>query len=40
MGTKQSKEIPKASPLGCIMAHWKDIAGRGGTENKKDINKE
>ena len=37
MGTGQSKEIPKASPLGCVIAHWKDIAGHGGTENKREL---
>ena len=37
MGTGQSKEIPNASPLGCITAHWKDVSGQGGTENKRDL---
>lgn len=37
MGAGQSKEIPKASPLGCVMAHGKDVAGQGGTENQKLI---
>lgn len=37
MGTGQSKKIPKASPQGCIIARWKDIAGHGGTENKRDL---
>ena len=37
MGAGQSKEIPKASPLGCVIAHRKDVAGHGGTENKRDL---
>lgn len=37
MGTNQSKEISKASPLGCILAHWKELVGYGGTENKKKL---
>lgn len=37
MGTNRSKEVPRASPLGCILTHWKEIAGRGGTENKKKL---
>uniref|UniRef100_A0A8C3UCP0 Core shell protein Gag P30 domain-containing protein n=1 Tax=Catharus ustulatus TaxID=91951 RepID=A0A8C3UCP0_CATUS len=37
MATGQSKEIPKASPLGCIIAHWKDLSGQGGTESKRDL---
>ena len=37
MGTGQSKEIPRASPLGCIISHWKDVSGRGGTESKRDL---
>lgn len=39
MGTSQSKEILKKSPLGCIIAHWKEIAGPGGTENKRTLTK-
>uniref|UniRef100_A0A8U7NYM5 Core shell protein Gag P30 domain-containing protein n=1 Tax=Corvus moneduloides TaxID=1196302 RepID=A0A8U7NYM5_CORMO len=35
MGTSQSKEIPQTSPLGCILTHWKELVGCGGTENKK-----
>lgn len=35
MGARQSKEVPKASPLGCVSEHWKEIAGKGGMENKK-----
>ena len=31
------KEIPKASLPGCVIADWKDIAGQGGTENKRDL---
>ena len=37
MGIGQSKEIPKASPLVYVIAHWKDIAGHEGTENKRDL---
>ncbi|KAM6318174.1 uncharacterized protein O3Q21_008183 isoform 1-T2 [Podargus strigoides] len=36
MGSGQSKEISR-SPLGCVLAHWKDITGTGGTENKKTL---
>lgn len=32
------KEIPRRTPLGCILAHWKDIAGEpGGTLNKRTL---
>lgn len=31
--------ISKMSPLGCMLTHWKDIAGSGGTENKKTLTK-
>lgn len=37
MGTNQSKEVPQASPLGCILTHWKEVASRGGSEKKKDF---
>ena len=37
MGTGQSKEIPKASPLGGIIAHWKDVSGQRSTENKTEL---
>lgn len=37
MTTDQSKEILKASPLGCILAHWKEIAGTGGMENMRTL---
>lgn len=38
MGGQQSGEIPKKSPLGCILNHWKDIGGSpGGTENRKTL---
>ena len=37
MRTGQSKEIPKASPLGCVIAHGKDVSGQRGTENKTDL---
>ena len=36
MGKSQSKEVPARSPLGCILAHWRDIAGEpGGTLSRK-----
>lgn len=37
MGSNQSKEMPKSSPLGCILAHWKELVGYGGIENKKTL---
>ena len=38
MGGNQSSKIPKKSPLGCILAHWKDIGGPpGGSVNKKTL---
>lgn len=37
MGTNQSKEVPWASPLGCILAPWKEVTSSGGLENKKDL---
>jgi len=38
MGTSQSKEILKKSPLGCILQHWKEIAGPpGGSVNKRTL---
>ena len=38
MGGAQGKEIPRRTPLGCILAHWKDIAGEpGGTLNKRTL---
>lgn len=27
MGNSQEKEVPKKTPLGCILTHWRDIAG-------------
>lgn len=38
MGGQQSGGIVKKSPLGCVLSHWKEIAGApGGTENKKTL---
>lgn len=38
MGEQQSRGILKKSPLGCILAHWKDIGGPpGGSVNKKTL---
>uniref|UniRef100_A0A669Q395 Core shell protein Gag P30 domain-containing protein n=1 Tax=Phasianus colchicus TaxID=9054 RepID=A0A669Q395_PHACC len=38
MGGKQSKGIVKQSPLGCVLAHWRDIGGPpGGNINKKTL---
>ena len=38
MGGQQSSDILKKSPLGCILAHWKDIGGPpGGSVNKKTL---
>lgn len=40
MGGVQGKEILRKSPLGCTLAHWKDIAGElGGTLNKSNGSK-
>ena len=36
MGNTQGGVI-KSSPLGCILAHWKDIAGTGNTESKRNL---
>uniref|UniRef100_A0A8D0FTD4 Core shell protein Gag P30 domain-containing protein n=1 Tax=Strix occidentalis caurina TaxID=311401 RepID=A0A8D0FTD4_STROC len=36
MGNTQGGVI-KSSPLGCILAHWKDIAGTGNTESKGNL---
>jgi len=36
MGNSQGGILWK-SPLGCVLAHWKDTAGTGGTENKKTL---
>ncbi|XP_052631527.1 uncharacterized protein LOC128136285 [Harpia harpyja] len=36
MGNNQGGILRK-SPLGCVIAHWKDIVGTGGTENKKNL---
>ncbi|XP_048178076.1 uncharacterized protein LOC125334894 [Corvus hawaiiensis] len=37
MGTGQSKEISKVSLFGCVLAHWKEIVGTGGPENKRTL---
>lgn len=38
MGGKQSGGILKKSPLGCILAHWKEIGGPpGGNVDKKTL---
>ncbi|KAK4817884.1 hypothetical protein QYF61_001694 [Mycteria americana] len=38
MGGQQSGGIVKKSPLGCILAHWKEIGGQpGGSVNKKTL---
>lgn len=37
MGSNQSKEIPKSSPLGCVLAHWKELVGYEGIENKRTL---
>ncbi|XP_016156731.1 PREDICTED: uncharacterized protein LOC107603883 [Ficedula albicollis] len=37
MGASESKEIPKVSPLGSVLAHWKELVGYGGTETKKEL---
>lgn len=36
MGKNQSK-VSKKNPLGCVLAHWKELVGSGGTENKKTL---
>ena len=37
MGNSQNKDVLKKSPLGCILAHWKDIVGSGGAESKRTL---
>ncbi|XP_069716937.1 uncharacterized protein [Phaenicophaeus curvirostris] len=38
MGGRQSGGIVKKSPLGCVLAHWKDVGGvPGGNVNKKTL---
>ncbi|XP_067999133.1 uncharacterized protein [Melanerpes formicivorus] len=38
MGGRQSSEIPRHSPLGCILAHWGEIGGPpGGSTNQKTL---
>ena len=37
MGNTQKKAVLRKSPLGCIVAHWKDIVGSGGTESKRTL---
>lgn len=37
MRSGQSKEIMKKNPLRCILKHWKDIVGDGGTESKQQL---
>jgi len=36
MGNNQGGVLKK-SPLGCALAHWKDIVGTGGTESKRTL---
>ena len=36
MGNGRSKPCEK-SPLGCILKHWSDIVGHGGTENRRKL---
>ena len=36
MGNTQGGILKKSS-LGCVLAHWKDIVGTGGTESKKTL---
>lgn len=37
MGANESKEIPKGTPLGCILTHWKALVGYGGSETKREL---
>ena len=38
MGVAQRKEVPRRTPLGRILAHWRDVAGEpGGTLSKKAL---
>lgn len=38
MGSASSKEVVKKSPLGCILAQWKELGdGPGGTIRKADL---
>ena len=36
MGNTQGGILEK-SPLGCVLAHWKDIVGTGGIESKRTL---
>jgi len=38
MGGAQGKEVSRQTPLGCILAQWRDIAGEpGDTLSKKTL---
>lgn len=37
MGANESKEIPRGSPLGCILTHWKELVGYDGIETKREL---
>nr|XP_032601347.2 uncharacterized protein LOC116807394 [Taeniopygia guttata] len=37
MGANESKEIPRGTPLGCILTHWKALVGYGGSETKREL---
>lgn len=37
MGANESKEIPKGSPLRCVLAHWKELVNHSDTETKREL---
>lgn len=37
MGTGQSSEIPKKSPSGCTLKHWKQLGGVPGGNMRRDL---
>lgn len=37
MGANESKEIPKSSPLRCVLANWKRLVDNRGTETKGEL---
>ena len=37
MEASESKEIPKGSPLGCVLAHWKELVDHENGETKREL---
>lgn len=36
-GANESKKTSKGSPVGCILTHWKNLVGYGGTETEMEL---